>query len=211
MNVKILNLEGREVGTQEALTAWEGRTVSPTLLHQVAVALMTNRRAFRAHTKDRSERRGGGRKPWRQKGTGRARHASIRSPLWRKGGVTFGPRAERTYWKRAPRTMKQSAFVGVLIGKARDEELSIVERWPDVAGKTKSLAAFVQHLPTRGSALLLVAGSKDARVSMMRAGKNLPHVTVGNPETVDVADLLTHAGVVTTPEGLAVLERRMKQ
>lgn len=210
MNVRIVSIDGKDVGTKTVLARWEHAAFSPALLHQVAVAGMTNRRVFRAHTKDRSERRGGGRKPWRQKGTGRARHGSIRSPLWRKGGITFGPRASRTYAARVPAPMKRVALAGVLVGKARDHELLLVDRIPEVSGKTRELGGILESLPLRGGrTLLLIPGPASARRAFLRASRNLPRLRVKDPQSVDVADLLQHTTVVTTPEGLDVLEKRV--
>ena len=209
MKVRIVSLDGKDAGTKATLTAWEHTQFSPTLLHQVAVAGMTNRRVSRAHTKDRSERRGGGRKPWRQKGTGRARHGSIRSPLWRKGGVTFGPRAERTYVARVPTSMKRVALAGALVGKVRDEEFLLLEKLPTVTGKTRELGELLGHLPLRGATLLLVPGPASMRRQLLRASQNLPRVRVADPQSVDVTDILEHRTVITTPEGLDILEKRI--
>lgn len=211
MDVKVLSIEGQNVGTVSALAAWDHRSVSPRLLHQVAVAALGNVRVSRAHTKDRSERRGGGRKPWRQKGTGRARHGSTRSPIWRKGGVAFGPRADRTYVSRVSSSMKKSALAGALIGKIRDRELFLLDSLPDVGGKTKALAAACARLPLRGATLFLVPGSPDQRAPFLQASRNLPGVRVAHPLTVSAADLLLHTTIVTTEEGLRVVERRVSK
>lgn len=208
MNVKVLSADGKEVGTRAVLASWDTREISPEVLHQVAVADLTNRRVFRAHTKDRAERRGGGRKPWKQKGTGRARHASIRSPIWKKGGVTFGPRADRTYLKRTSRSLRHAALGGVVAGKIRDEQLVLLESFPQVSGKTKEFAALIRQWPLQGSLLLLVPGTGDLRARARRASRNLPHVFVADPLNVNIATLLRFAIVVTTPEGMDVLERR---
>ncbi len=210
MDIRLVNLEGKDVGTTPAFQAWESRAMPAVLLHQVAVASLRNRRVFRAHTKDRAERRGGGRKPWRQKGTGRARHGSIRSPLWRKGGITFGPRADRTYAGRTTAAMRLKALAGVLVGKVRDNEFFLLETLPAGSGKTRDLAALFGKMPVRGQTLFLVPGSKDTRTPFLRASHNLPLVRVANPMTVNVADLLQCSSVVTTPEGLGVLEERIR-
>jgi large subunit ribosomal protein L4 len=209
MNVKVITLEGKPAGTKAALAAWDARRVSPQLLHQVAVGVLTNRRVSRAHTKDRAERRGGGRKPWKQKGTGRARHGSIRSPLWRKGGRAFGPRADRTYRTQTPASMRRSAFAGVLAGKIRDDEFFLLERLPATSGKTGELASAFQLLPVRGSALLLVAGTAHVREPFLRASRNLRRLRIADPASVNVADLLHFRTVMTTAEGLDILERRI--
>ncbi len=209
MNIQVVNLEGKKVGTEEAFSKWENREVSPKLMHQVAVDYDTNSRVSRAHTKDRSERRGGGIKPWRQKGTGRARAGSSRSPIWRKGGIAFGPRAERNYAAYTPVSMKRTALAGVLVGKVRDEEMIVLDELPKISGKTKELVATFEKLSVKGSAIFLVSGPKEKRAIFARAGRNIPNVHVMNPETVTANDLLVFSSVVTDRDGLKALEKRV--
>ncbi len=98
------------------------------LVHQVAVSLMANKRQISAHTKNRAEVQGSGIKPWRQKGTGRARHGSIRSPLWRGGGITFGPRTEKVFEKDIPKKMRRKALFMVLSEKAKNNQIIVLEK-----------------------------------------------------------------------------------
>lgn len=127
MKAQIFDKKGKEIEKVDLPKEifelpWNG-----DLVHQVMVSMLSNSRNNTAHTKDRSEVRGGGKKPWRQKGTGRARHGSIRSPLWRGGGVTFGPRNEKNYGRKINKKMKAKAFATVLSQKARDNELIFVD------------------------------------------------------------------------------------
>lgn len=209
MEINILDLEGKKIATEAAFTAWDNKAVSPKLLHQVIVNFDNNKRVSRAHTKDRSERRGGGIKPWKQKGTGRARSGSSRSPIWRKGGIAFGPRADRNYETHTPKSMNRTALAGVLMGKIKDEEMVVLKDLPKITGKTKELVAAFGKLPVRGITLFLVAGDKEARAPFLRASRNLQDVIVKNPEVVTANDMLRTTSIVTDKAGIAVLETRI--
>lgn len=208
MKIPILNAEGKEVGTREILAGWAQRPVVPALLHQAVVAASANARIRRAHTKNRGEVRGGGRKPWRQKGTGRARHGSIRSPLWKGGGVTFGPRRDQTFAKRLPAAMKRTALAMAILTKARDAELTMVEAFPE-ATKTKELAAFVQRLGRKGSLLFLAPDDRQA--TLVRASRNLRKTRVARAAALTAADVLRARHLVVAPESWAALERRLER
>jgi len=209
MDIQIFGLDGKKVATEVAFSAWDNKVVSPKLLHQVYVNFESNKRIGRAHTKDRSERSGGGIKPWRQKGTGRARSGSSRSPIWRKGGVTFGPRSSRNYITHTPSSMRRTALAGVLMGKIRDEEMVVLTEMPKVLGKTKEFKTAIDKLPLKGATIFLVAGTKEARAPFARAGRNLPDVFVKNPATVTANDLLRVSMIVTDKAGLQALEERV--
>lgn len=209
MEINILDSEGKKVATENAFSAWDNKSVSPKLLHQVAVNFDNNQRVSRAHTKDRSERRGGGIKPWKQKGTGRARSGSSRSPIWRKGGVAFGPRSERNYETHTPKSMNRTALAGVLVGKIKDKEMVVLNDLPKITGKTKELVAAFDKLPVRGIVLFLVSGDKAARAPFLRAGRNLQDVIVKNPEIITANDLLRTTTIITDKAGIAVLENRI--
>jgi len=211
MEIQILNLEGKKVGTEKGFADFEKKTFSPKLIHQVAVGYLTNMRISRAHTKDRAERRGGGIKPWRQKGTGRARAGSSRSPIWRKGGVTFGPRTEKNYVVHTPNSMKKTALVGVLAGKVKDGEFFLLDEMPKVTGKSKELAAAFSKLKLNGKTLFLVAGTSEERSPFLRASKNNPQVEVKSPESVNAIEILNATFIVTNAAGLKVLENRVKK
>lgn len=207
MNIRKFSAEGKKIKAIPAPKEWADRTISFPLIHQVMVGQEHNARIYRAHTKDRGDRRGGGRKPWRQKGTGRARHGSSRSPIWRGGGVTFGPRSERVYGKKIPMAMQRAAFRDVLAGKVKDDELIAVDAFPNMNGKTKELLLFLAAI--QGShthpVLLLVSGG---RTPVRRAASNIPHVMVGNPENVSVLDLLHAKMVIADEKALQMLISR---
>lgn len=206
MEVPLRNTEGKTVGTKTVLGGWDARPIVHALLHQVFVAAEANARIPWAHTKGRSDVRGGGRKPWRQKGTGRSRHGSIRSPLWKGGGVTFGPTKQRTYVKRVPETMKRVALGMSLAAKVRDNEFHLMEQLP-TSSKAKELATFLRHIGVGGS--VLVSPPADLRHAVARAGRNLRGVVVKSPEQLTVADVLRSRHLVMTPESWAILEKRI--
>ncbi|PIR44552.1 MAG: 50S ribosomal protein L4 [Candidatus Vogelbacteria bacterium CG10_big_fil_rev_8_21_14_0_10_51_16] len=146
MQATTYNQEGKESGTIELPESVFGVKASPDLVHQVVVAMQANRRTPVAHTKSRAEVRGGGRKPWRQKGTGRARHGSTRSPIWRTGGVTHGPRNDKSYQQTITKKMKAKALAAVLSAKFRDGEVLFLDELALVGPKTKIAAGLMQKL-----------------------------------------------------------------
>ena len=163
MKVNIYNQEGNIVGETDLPFYTEKFSVD--LVHQVAVAMQARKRQGSAHTKNRGEVRGGGSKPWRQKGTGRARHGSTRSPIWRGGGVAFGPRKERNYYQKINQKMKKAAWYEVLSQKARDKEIYIFEKLS--LEKTRDADKLLKKL---GLKSVLVAGINP------RAFRNIPRL-----------------------------------
>ena len=129
LKLPVYNLEGEKVGETELNPKIFSEKFRPALIWQVLTSMQANRHFPWAHTKTRGEVRGGGAKPWRQKGTGRARHGSIRSPIWRGGGVTFGPRKEKNYSKKIPKKMRRKALFSALSQKLKDGEIKIVDQW----------------------------------------------------------------------------------
>lgn len=174
------------------------------MVYQVAVSQMANKRQNTAHTKDRSEVRGGGVKPWRQKGTGRARHGSRRSPLWPGGGITFGPRNERNYKRVIPKKMKKKALLMVLSAKAKEDFLTLVDNLPKTEAKTKALVKFLSVLPCKKESCLILspAYNKDLLLSV----RNLPQISLMETRNISVLDLLNYKYVLTDKEGVKTLE-----
>jgi large subunit ribosomal protein L4 len=137
MKAKVYDNKGKEKSEVSLPKEVFGLPWKSDLVHQVVVGMQSNKRAGNAHTKDRSEVRGGGKKPWRQKGTGRARHGSSRSPIWVGGGVTFGPRNERNYDKKINKRMKKKALNTILSQKLRDGEIIFVDGFNFTEPKTR--------------------------------------------------------------------------
>ena len=176
------------------------------LLHQAVVMQLANRRAGTAATKTKGFVRGGGKKPWKQKGTGRARAGSIRSPIWVGGGTVFGP-TPRDYSYRMPRTARREALLSALSVKNRDGKLIVVDKFSLEAAKTKIMAQALAELKVT-SALIVIAGA-DATIE--RSARNLPKVKVLRVEGVNVYDLLRYDHLVLTEGALKLLAERLAQ
>ena len=174
------------------------------LLHQAVVMQLANRRAGTAATKSKGFVRGGGKKPWRQKGTGRARAGSIRSPIWVGGGTTFGPQP-RDYSYRMPRTARREALLSALSLKNRDGKIVVVDRFDLDQAKTKLMVQALAELKVE-SALIIIAQS-DAKIE--RSARNLPKVKVLRVEGLNVYDLLRYEHLILTDVALKLLEERL--
>ena len=179
------------------------------LVAQVLVSQASNRRAGTAHTKDRSEVSGGGKKPWQQKGTGRARHGSSRSPIWRHGGVTFGPRSDKNYKKVLPRGMKNAALFALLSAKYKAGKILFVEGLADLSGKTKDADMIMKNI-SKVEGFTTLTHKKINNVYMTtpkgesitkRAFRNLPYMTFHNMDDMNPLDLAnSRYMVITNPE-----------
>ncbi|PIT97945.1 MAG: 50S ribosomal protein L4 [Candidatus Andersenbacteria bacterium CG10_big_fil_rev_8_21_14_0_10_54_11] len=176
--------------------------VSVVLLGQAMHVERERQRIRRAHTKQRGEVRGGGRKPWRQKGTGRARHGSRRSPLWVGGGAVFGPRSRRRVAVRMPQAMRRRALAGAVAVHITADTLAVLRLPENLSGKTKEGAVLV-----RQPGLLLLVGSGEQM--FLRALRNVPGVTIETASRVTVTALIGAAYVLVTEAGFAVLTDRI--
>jgi len=178
---------------------------TPDLLHQVVLYYRNLSRRVIAKTKDRSEVRGGGRKPWRQKGTGRARHGSIRSPLWRKGGITFGPRPEKKYQTRISREKRKKALFMVLSQKFKEGEIIFVEKIEDLGIKTKSFAKNFKNLTKikkdiLGKRALFVLTNKNENI--IKAARNLKNVSLVSINSLNPYLLLENKYLIIEKEAI---------
>ena len=206
MFVNTYNQKGEEVGKTELPDSIFGVKMKPALLHQVVVSQMANMRQVIAHTKGRGEVRGGGKKPWRQKGTGRARHGSIRSPLWVGGGVTFGPTKYRNFKKKINTKMKTKATLMALSGKFQDKELIVLDKIELTAPKTKEMAIIVDNIVPDASKTLLMLPQKNEVVS--RAGRNIADFKIINVGNINVVDLLNYKYLIMTKDTVDTLTKR---
>ncbi len=191
----VYNQKGEEVSKTDLPEEIFGLEVNNDLVHQAAVAQMANSRKAIAHTKDRSEKRGGGRKPWRQKGTGRARHGSIRSPIWKGGGVTFGPTKERVFSKKVNRKVKRKALCMVLSSKVKDKELVLIDNLEISEIKTKKMSQFIINLSEKikkdlNKGMLIISSKKDEKIS--RVSRNIPRIKVIGADNLNILDILSH-------------------
>ena len=206
-NAKIYDQTGKETGTFELPEAIFAVEVESSLIHQVVIAQQANARVANAHTKGRSEVRGGGRKPWRQKGTGRARHGSIRSPLWAGGGVTFGPTKFRSFGKKINKKMKQKALKMVLTDLAKEEKIVLVDDIK-ISGKTQEMVAVLTALPWEGKRAILSFSSNDP--ARIRACKNLQYISSVEAKSLNIVDLLKTDALIMTKQSMEDLIALLK-
>lgn len=181
-----------------------GAKTRPHLLHQTVVMQLNKRRAGTAATKSRGWVRGGGKKPWRQKGTGRARAGSIRSPLWVGGGTIFGPQP-RDYSFRMPRKARKEALLSALSLKNRDGEIIVVDKLELEEAKTKLMARALAELKVTSA--LIVISQPDEKIE--RSCRNLPGVKVLRVEGLNVYDLVCYRHLILTEGALKLLEERL--
>ncbi len=208
IKVQVYNQSAAPVKELELAANVFGLKANADLLHQAVVTQQANERQVLAHTKDRSEVRGGGKKPWKQKGTGRARVGSSRSPLWIGGGVTFGPTKDRNFSKKLNKKMKQRAVMMALSDKIAQSSLVVIDTLKMAEFKTKQFNEMVKAfekevLPARRS-LLIINGEKDQKA--FYSGRNLKGVNIINPENINIVDLLSSRQVMINEESLKALE-----
>jgi large subunit ribosomal protein L4 len=204
--LNVMSGEGAPAGTVELRPEVFGVDVRVPLLHQSVERELADRRIGTHDTKGRSEVSGGGKKPWRQKGTGRARQGSIRATQWKGGGKPFGP-TPRRYAKALPRTMRREALRAAMAAKIGAGELTVVEALTGIDGKTKTLVSRLVALGvTAHPTLLVVAALEDA---VRRASRNVPWLTVEPPSHVSVYQLLRARRVVIERAALLALEEAL--
>jgi large subunit ribosomal protein L4 len=209
METIVYNQAGEKVGTTLLPEEIFGVKMNSDLVYQIATSSRANRRQGTAHAKDRGEVSGGGKKPWRQKGTGRARHGSIRSPLWKGGGVTFGPRHEKVMGKEMPKKMKRAAMLMVLSEKVRGEKVFILDKLVLDAPKTKLMASAIGAWRKkiekfkRGNALVAIEKKDD---KIVKASRNIPEVKVMEARELNALDLLSFPYLFLTQDSLEVLK-----
>jgi len=173
--------------------------MNSNLVHQITTSQMSNRRQVIAHTKGRGDVSGGGRKPWKQKGTGKARHGSIRSPIWIGGGVTFGPTNERNFKKDVPKKMKRKALFMVLSEKAKNDSLIIVDSLDLAEIKTKDLKKSIDELNLKGSILIALG---ELNQNTIKSARNLEKVSTIQATDLNCLDLLNHKYLVIAKDGI---------
>ncbi len=211
---QVYNREGQVIGETELSEKIFGLKPNEALVHQALVAQTANERQVLAHTKDRSEVRGSGRKPWKQKGTGRARVGSVRSPIWKGGGVTFGPTNDRNFSKKLNDKMRKKALCIVLSDKIADKRLAIVDDLSMTEFKTKILKKAVQSVSEKafeikGRATILII-DKAPQTATKASARNLPELKMLNVENLNIVDLLKYKAIIATREAVKVIEERYK-
>jgi len=204
--VDVKNLEGKKVGTIELADDVFAAKVNRHLLHETVRHYLAGQRAGTHKTKDKSEVSGSGKKLWRQKGTGRARIGSIRSPLWRHGGTVHGP-VPRSYEYALPRKMTLGALRSALSAKLSEQKLTVVDGWKLDSHKTKPFRAALAKLEAETRTILLVENG--ANVNLERASRNLAGVTLVPATALQPYDLLRHEALVLSREAAAKISRAL--
>ncbi len=219
LEAPVYNQEGEVVSKVSLPADLFDQPWNPDLVHQVVTVMQANRRDPIAHTKGRGEVRGGGKKPWRQKGTGRARHGSTRSPIWRKGGITHGPIKEKILGRKLSIKMRAAALASVLSAKWRDGEIMFLNDWSLEAPKTKLFAQGLNRLSQvegfekvaylKGNRALVATPSGNAEFS--RAAGNLKAVMITEARNLNTLDLLTYRYLILTKpeESFPILQKRV--
>jgi len=207
MKTKVYNLDGKEAGEIELPERIFNVPVNEDLIHQVVIAQMANARVAIADTKDRGEVSGGGKKPWKQKGTGRARHGSSRSPIWKGGGVTFGPTSDRNYTKRVNKKMKAKALFMVLSEKLREEKILVLDHTKMEKPSTKEMLSYLSKLSIKTKALLAL-GKRDENI--LKSVGNITKISVIASDSINVVDLLKNDMFIINKEGLKKIEETYK-
>ena len=200
-NVTVYNMEGNEVGTMELNDAVFGVEINEHLVHLAVVRQLANNRQGTQKAKTRSEVRGGGRKPWRQKGTGHARQGSIRAPQWTGGGVVFAP-VPRDYEVKMNKKERRAALKSALTSKVQDNKLVVVDSLALAEAKTKEMQKVLTNL--KADKALVVTADDDQKVVL--SARNIADVQTATVNTINVYDVMKHSTVVVTKDAVASIE-----
>ena len=214
MKIKVYNQTAEFVHDLELSEKIFGVKSNAELLHQAVITQMANERQVLADTKDRSEVRGGGKKPWKQKGTGRARAGSSRSPIWIGGGVTFGPRKDRNFAKKINKKMNQKALMMVLSDRLANNNLAVVDKFEMKEYSTKSFNGFVKKIENiftgadkkAKRSVLFVNDNKDDKVVF--SARNLAGLEIINLENLNIIDLLKNKNLILTESAAKTINDR---
>ncbi len=221
LTASVYSMDGKEVSKVSLPAEMFGAPWRSDLVHQVVTGMQANLRQNRAHTKDRSEVAGGGKKPWKQKGTGQARHGSTRSPIWRHGGVTFGPRNERNYGEKINKKMRVEALASVLSKKVADGEVIFVDTLSFGTPKTSDAKKFITALASGASAETLATKRKNAALvalsshegNAIKSFRNMGNLMTEEVRNLNPVDVMTHKYlIIENPEvSLKTLVSRAKK
>lgn len=201
-NVNIYKTDGTQAGQITLNDDIFGAEINESAMHQVIVAQLANKRQGTQSTLTRSEVRGGGIKPWRQKGTGRARQGSIRAPQWTKGGVVFAPKP-RTYKIAVNKKIKRLALKSALSMKVAEEDIIVLEDLVLGAAKTKEMVKVLDNLKVEGKALIITAGKDE---TVVRASRNLQGINTISADTINVYDVVNSGKLIITVDAVKNVE-----
>lgn len=199
--LKVYNIEGKEVGDIQLNESIFGVEVSVESMHQVVLAQLANKRQGTQSAKTRAEVRGGGIKPWRQKGTGRARQGSIRAPQWIHGGIVFAPKP-RDYRVSIPKSMRRTAMKSALTSKVQDNEMIVLESLNFEAPKTKDMIKVLNAFEAKKT-LIVVAESNE---NVYKSARNIPGITVLPVNNLNVYDILKYEKFMVTKDAVSKIE-----
>lgn len=202
MELKVYNMKAKEVGKIDLNSNVFEQEYNEALIHQVIVAQLANKRQGTKSTLTRSEVRGGGAKPWRQKGTGRARQGSIRSPQWIKGGVVFAPKP-RDFSQKINKKMKEGALLSALSAKVSDGNMTVLDKLTVKDAKTKEIQAVLDSFKINSKVLVVV---NEYNEDILRATRNIPYLTLTTAELINVYDLVANAKCIMTEEAVKKIE-----
>lgn len=208
MKVSVYNLDGKKTGDMELSENVFNVLSNNDLLHQVYVSQAGNKRKVVAHAKGRAEVAGSGKKPWAQKGTGNARTGDVRNPVWRGGGIVFGPTKERNFKKNIPLKMKRKAIIVALSEKARKNNLIVLEDMKLKSLKTKEYSQIFKNLKIAGSVLVGLADSEKKNVLAIR---NISKAHPIETRKLNVLDVLNHKSLILSRESVKFLEDKYKK
>ena len=200
-NVSVYNIEGKEVGTIDLNDAVFGVEVNEHLVHMAVVSQLANKRQGTQKAKTRSEVSGGGRKPWRQKGTGHARQGSTRAPQWTGGGVVFAP-TPRDYSFKLNKKERRAALKSALTSRVEEKKFIVVDELNFDEIKTKKFQAVLNNLNVNKALVVLEDGNKNVEIS----AKNIPDVKTAHTNTINVYDILKYNTVIATKAVVAAIE-----
>ncbi len=198
----LYNRDGEQVDEIEVQASLFGAPLKRGALHQTAVSQAANRRQGTASSKDRSEVRGGGGKPWSQKGTGRARHGSTRSPIWVGGGATFGPHP-RDFGSKVPKKMRRVALKSALSDKVNEEKLIVIDDFAIDSPQTKKVIALLEKLKVNGGALIVI---DHPDLNVIKGARNIPRVKTTLARQLNALDILTYNYLVMSKAALQQVE-----
>jgi large subunit ribosomal protein L4 len=205
LKAKVIDAAGKQTGERDLPESYFGGEINVAVMHQVVVAQLAGARSGTASSKTRSEVRGGGSKPWRQKGTGRARHGSSRSPIWVGGGTVFGPKP-RDYTKRVPKKMRAQALRSALTSKAEGGSVWVLDGFTEA--KTKAAAACLKAAGIDGRVLVVVNDSDDNTPAIHKAFRNLAKSDFSYDRSLSTYDVLRADAIVFTGSALETLANR---
>ncbi len=208
MEVKVVNMNGKKVDTVDLPVEIFEASINVDLMHQAYVRQMANARLGTHKTKSRGEVSGGGKRPWRQKGTGRARHGSTRSPIWVGGGKAHTPRP-RSYDNKMPRKMRQAALRSALSAKAADNEIVVVDELKLKEPKTKLMAKALGKLAGHGSALIVIPEKTDSNEKIVLSARNLPNAKTLMVNYLNIRDLLSYDKLILPVQALDAISNHL--